>query len=60
MVAATAAASRAAGMSAERFVIWVKAILEEVMTQGSPERGVDPAHERDVVISAAIKAYYVQ
>ena len=60
VVVATANAARADGMSAEQFVIWVKGVWEGIMAEGPLERGVDPAHEREVVISAVIKAYYVQ
>ena len=60
VVAATATAARAADMSAEQFVIWVKGVWDEITAGATPERGVDPVHEREVVISAAIKAYYVQ
>lgn len=48
------------GMSAERFVIWVKRIWDEIMDEGWLAQSVDPARIRDSVISLAIKAYYVQ
>jgi hypothetical protein len=57
---AAAAAARSADMSAERFVIWLKGMWEDVMERGPLERNSDHAHERDAVISAAIKAYYLQ
>ncbi|MEO7218132.1 MAG: hypothetical protein ABI026_08055 [Gemmatimonadaceae bacterium] len=60
VVVATANAARADGMSAEQFVIWVKGVWSGIMAEGSLERGLDAAREREVVISAAIKAYYVQ
>ena len=48
------------GMSAEHFVIWVKRIWDEIMDEGRLAHSSDPARARDVVISSAIKAYYVQ
>lgn len=59
-VSDAAAAARAHGMSAEQFVIWVKKIWDEVMGEGRLDHSADPARVRDDVISAAIKAYYVQ
>jgi flagellar biosynthesis regulator FlaF len=59
-VGTAASAARADGMSAAQFVIWVKKIWDQIMDEGGLEHSVDPARERDVVISAAIKAYYVQ
>ena len=48
------------GIAAEQFVIWVKRAWDEIMDEGRLTYSVDPAHMRDVVISSAIKAYYVQ
>ncbi|MFI5239044.1 MAG: hypothetical protein ACHQQP_04480, partial [Gemmatimonadales bacterium] len=59
-VASVATAARLDGLSAEHFVIWVKNILDETKDEGAFAAGMDPASARDVVISAAIKAYYVQ
>lgn len=47
-------------MNAEHFVIWVKRIWDEIMDEGRLMDSADPARARDVVISSAIKAYYVQ
>lgn len=55
-----AAEARDCGMLAEQFVIWVKGAWDEIMGEGRLAHSVDPAHTRDVVISSAIKAYYVQ
>ena len=48
------------GMSAEQFVIWVKHAWDEIRDEGRLVDSVDPGRLRDVVISSAIKAYYVQ
>lgn len=55
-----AAEARDRGMRAEQFVIWVKRAWDEIMDEGRLAHSTDPAHTRDVVISSAIKAYYVQ
>ncbi len=55
-----AAEARAEGMSAAQFVIWVKLVWDEIMDEGRLSQSTDPARTRDVVISSAIKAYYVQ
>jgi hypothetical protein len=47
-------------MSAEKFVIWVKQMWDEVAAEGVLSNSLDPLRTRDAVISAAIKAYYVQ
>lgn len=59
-VHAAAAEARRAGLTAEQFVIWVKQIWDEIMDEGRLSHSTDPARARDVVISSAIKAYYVQ
>lgn len=48
------------GMSAEQFVIWVKHEWDKIMDEGALANSPDPGHIREVVISSAIKAYYVQ
>ena len=55
-----AAEARATGMSAEHFVIWVKAIWDEIMDEGRLVQSANPTRTRDLIISSAIKAYYVQ
>jgi len=55
-----AAEARTLGMSAEQFVIWVKRVWDEIMDEGILAHSADPTRVRDVVISSAIKAYYVQ
>lgn len=55
-----AAEARTGGMSAEQFVIWVKALWAEMMDEGRLAQSADPGRTRDVIISSAIKAYYVQ
>ncbi len=52
--------ARVNGIAAEQFVIWVKRAWDEIMDEGRLSYSLDPAHMRDVVISSAIKAYYVQ
>ena len=52
--------ARDSGMSAEQFVIWVKRVWDQIMDEGWLSQSVDPVRTRDVVISSAIKAYYVQ
>ncbi|HEY8309980.1 MAG TPA: hypothetical protein VIG47_05455 [Gemmatimonadaceae bacterium] len=59
-IADAAVEARSAGVSAERFVIWLKQVWEELVHEGMVTRQVDPSRVRDAVISAAIKAYYVQ
>lgn len=59
-VSAAAREARESGMNAEHFVIWVKRIWDEIMDEGRLTDSADPARARDVVISSAIKAYYVQ
>lgn len=59
-VDAAASEARDGGMSAEQFVIWVKQIWDEIMDEGRLAHSADPARVREVVISSAIKAYYVQ
>jgi len=59
-VSSAAAEAHDGGLSAEQFVIWVKRIWDEIMDEGALTDSPDPAHVRDVVISSAIKAYYVQ
>ena len=55
-----AAEARNKGITAAQFVIWVKRAWDEIMDEGRLTYSSDPAHMRDVVISSAIKAYYVQ
>lgn len=55
-----ATTARGEGMSAEKFVIWVKQMWDEVAAEGVLSNSLDPLRTRDAVISAAIKAYYVQ
>jgi hypothetical protein len=55
-----AAEARDCGMRAEQFVIWVKRAWDQIMDEGRLAHSMDPARTRDVVISSAIKAYYVQ
>lgn len=55
-----ATTAREEGLSAEKFVIWVKQIWDEVAAEGVLSHSLDPLRTRDAVISAAIKAYYVQ
>jgi len=55
-----AAEARDRGIAAEQFVIWVKRAWDEIMDEGRLTYSTDPARMRDVVISSAIKAYYVQ
>lgn len=52
--------ARLRGMSAEQFVIWVKHVWDELADDGVLQNRTAPAHARDAVVSAAIKAYYVQ
>lgn len=52
--------AREKGIAAEQFVIWVKQAWDEIMDEGHLANSTDPAHMREVVISSAIKAYYVQ
>jgi len=59
-VASAAAEAHNGGISAEQFVIWVKRVWDEIMDEGTLANDPDPAHTREVVISSAIKAYYVQ
>jgi flagellar biosynthesis regulator FlaF len=59
-VVGAAKEARDDGMSAEQFVIWVKRIWDEIMDEGRLSQTADPGRTRDVVISSAIKAYYVQ
>jgi hypothetical protein len=59
-VSRAAAEARDCGMRAEQFVIWVKGAWDEIMDEGRLAHNMDPARTRDVVISSAIKAYYVQ
>ncbi|MEO9116741.1 MAG: hypothetical protein ABI311_11300 [Gemmatimonadaceae bacterium] len=55
-----ATAARVSGLSAEHFVIWVKQVWDELVDDGVLQHLTDPARGRDAVVSAAIKAYYVQ
>lgn len=59
-VAGAAREARESGMSAAHFVIWVKQVWDEMMVEGRLSYSEDPARTRDVVISSAIRAYYVQ
>ena len=59
-VTGAATEARGAGISAERFVIWLKQVWDELVDQGMLTREADSARVRDAVISSAIKAYYVQ
>jgi hypothetical protein len=59
-VSEAAAAAKDADISAEHFVIWVKQMWGDMMDEGRLADSTDPAGARDAVISAAIKAYYVQ
>jgi len=55
-----AKAAQASGMSAEHFVIWVKRVWDELVDDRVLQHITDPARARDAVVSAAIKAYYMQ
>lgn len=55
-----AKAAQARGVSAEHFVIWVKQVWEQLVDDRVLQPRIDPARARDVVVSAAIKAYYMQ
>jgi hypothetical protein len=59
-VSGAAAEARHGGMSAEHFVIWVKQTWDDLMDEGVAVQHADPAHMRDMLITTAIKAYYVQ
>jgi hypothetical protein len=60
VIAGVAAEARDGGMSAAQFVIWIKKVWDEIMDEGALAHSIDPGRVRDVVISSAIKAYYVQ
>ena len=47
-------------MTAEQLVIWIKRVWSEIVDGDGMAGGPDAARARDHVISAAIKAYYVQ
>jgi hypothetical protein len=55
-----ASEARTGGISAEQFVIWVKQVWDEIMDNGRLSESANPGGARDVVISSAIRAYYVQ
>jgi len=55
-----AKAARARGLTAERFVIWIKQAWDELADDRVMQHRTDPARDRDTVVSAAIKAYYMQ
>ena len=59
-LASAATAARAGGLSAEHFVIWVKQTWDELVDDRVMQHRTDPARARDAVVSAAIKAYYMQ
>lgn len=59
-VADAAAEARTGGISAVQFVIWVKHVWDEILDEGVLAHSPDPGRIREVVISSAIKAYYVQ
>ena len=59
-VTTAAAAAHDGGVSAEQFVIWVKHVWDEILDEGVLANNPDPGRIREVVISSAIKAYYVQ
>jgi hypothetical protein len=59
-VATAATEAHDGGISAEQFVIWVKRVWDEILDEGALANSPDPGHIREVVISSAIKAYYVQ
>ena len=60
LVKGAAGEAREAGLTAEQFILWVKKIWDELVADGSMPRSGDAARTREVVISSAIKAYYVQ
>ena len=60
LVREAAAEARTRGVSAEQFVIWVKRVWESLISQGPLPRSVDMMRAREVIVSSAIKAYYVQ
>jgi hypothetical protein len=55
-----ASEARKQGLRAEQFVIWIKRVWDEIMDEGWLANDVNPARARDMVISSAIRAYYVQ
>lgn len=55
-----AKAARARGLTAEHFVIWVKQAWDEIVDDKVLQHRRDPSRARDAVVSAAIKAYYMQ
>ncbi|MEO7041787.1 MAG: hypothetical protein ABI035_05980 [Gemmatimonadaceae bacterium] len=59
-LASAAAAAQARGVSAEHFVIWVKQAWDELVDERVLQHSTDPVRARDAVVSAAIKAYYMQ
>ncbi len=60
IVKSAATEAREAGLTGEQFVIWVKNVWEGLVSDGGLQRRADTTQTRDVVISSAIKAYYVQ
>ena len=59
-LASAAKAAQARGVSAEHFVIWVKQVWDELVDERVLQHRMEPARARDAVVSAAIKAYYMQ
>lgn len=60
LVIGAAAEARSGGISAEQFVIWVKQVWDGLIAEGVLPRTVDTIRVREVIVSSAIKAYYVQ
>ncbi len=60
LVRTAADEARDRGISAEQFVIWLKQVWEEIISEGVLPRTADAARIRELIISSAIKAYYVQ
>ena len=59
-LASAAKAARGSGVSAEHFVIWVKQVWDQLVDDRVLQHRKDPARGKDAVVSAAIKAYYLQ
>ncbi len=60
LVRTAADEARDRGISAAQFVIWLKQVWEEIISEGVLPRTADAARIRELIVSSAIKAYYVQ
>lgn len=60
LVKSAAGEARERGLTAAQFVLWVKQTWEGLHVEGLLPRTVEAARARELTISSAIKAYYVQ